>query len=108
MTCRFDGLTEGRNRKGYGKIGKRKAAFQLSHSHDYYEIHSAMGYGFKGQGHDSLRLHWPEYLMEAVEGALYLFLTCVFASLLLYPASPVRSFLGSTGATRALMGLAVG
>ena len=57
---------------------------------------------------DSLRLHWPEYLMEAVEVALYLFLTCVFASLLLYPASPVRIFLGSAGATRALMGLAVG
>jgi hypothetical protein len=37
------------NRKGYGKVGKRKAAFQLSHSHDYYEIHSVMGYGFKGQ-----------------------------------------------------------
>jgi hypothetical protein len=37
------------NRKGYGKVGKRKAAFQLSHSHDYYEIPSVMGYGFKGQ-----------------------------------------------------------
>jgi hypothetical protein len=40
-----------RSRKGYGKVGKRKAAFQLSHSHDYYEIHSVMGYGFKGQVH---------------------------------------------------------
>ncbi len=37
------------NRKGYGKVGKRKAAFQLSHSPDYYEIPSVMGYGFKGQ-----------------------------------------------------------
>jgi hypothetical protein len=44
-----------RNRKGYGKVGKRKAAFQLFHSHDYYEIHSVMGYGFKGQGHPSCR-----------------------------------------------------
>ena len=57
---------------------------------------------------DSRRLHWPEYLMEAAEVALYLFLTCIFASLLLSPTSPVRSFLGSTEATRALMGLAVG
>ena len=47
--------------------------------------------------------HWPEYLMEAAEVALYLFLTCVFASLLLYPASPVRHV-----ALRALMGLAMG
>jgi len=55
-----------------------------------------------------LRFHWPEYLMEAAEVGLYLFLTCVFASLLLYPASPVRHFIGSTLELRALMGLAVG
>src|ERR1035438_9878306 len=42
-------------RKGYGKVGKRKAAFQLSHSHDYYEIPSVMGYGFKGQVHRGLQ-----------------------------------------------------
>ena len=46
--------------------------------------------------------------MEAAEVGLYLFLTCVFASLLLYPASPVRHFIGSTLELRALMGLAVG
>ena len=46
--------------------------------------------------------------MEAAEVALYLFLTCVFASLLLYPASPVRRFVSSTFGLRALMGLAVG
>ena len=45
--------------------------------------------------------------MEAAEVGLYLFLTCVFASLLLYPASPVRHFIGSTVELRALMGLAV-
>ena len=57
---------------------------------------------------ESLRLHWPEYLMEAAEVALYLFLTCIFASLLLHPASPVRHFIESTTELRALMGLAVG
>lgn len=46
--------------------------------------------------------------MEAAEVALYLFLTCVFAILLLYPASPVRHFVGSAAGLRALMGLAVG
>jgi fucose permease len=55
-----------------------------------------------------LRFHWPEYLMESAEVGLYLFLTCVFASLLLFPASPVRHFIGSTLELRALMGLAVG
>jgi hypothetical protein len=35
---------------------------------------------------DCLRFRWPEYLMEAAEVGLYLFLTCVFASLLLSPA----------------------
>jgi aquaporin Z len=57
---------------------------------------------------ESLRLHWPEYLMEGAEVTLYLFLTCVFAGLLLYPASPVRHFVDSPAALRALMGLAVG
>jgi aquaporin Z len=57
---------------------------------------------------ESLRLHWPEYLMEAAEVTLYLFFTCVFASLLLYPASPVRHFVDSAAGLRALMGLAVG
>jgi aquaporin Z len=57
---------------------------------------------------DNLARHWPEYLMEAAEVALYLFLRCVFASLLLYPASPVRHFVGSAVALRELMGLAIG
>lgn len=57
---------------------------------------------------DCLRLHWPEYLMEAAEVALYLFLTCVFAGLLLSPTSPVRRVIGSTVELRTLMGLAVG
>ena len=57
---------------------------------------------------DCLRFHWPEYLMEAGEVGLYLFLTCVFASLLLYPASPIRRFVNTTIELRALMGLAVG
>src|SRR5215470_5385007 len=55
-----------------------------------------------------VRFHWPEYLMEAAEVGLYLFLTCVFAGLLLSPASPVRHFIGGTLELRALMGLAVG
>ena len=40
----------------------------------------------------SLRLHWPEYLMEAGEMSLYMFCTCSFATLLQHPASPVRQF----------------
>jgi len=46
--------------------------------------------------------------MEAAEVGLYLFLTCVFARLLLYPASPARQFIGSAVELRALMGVAVG
>jgi len=56
----------------------------------------------------SLRLHWPEYLMEFWEMTLYLFFTCLFATLLQHPASPVRHFVVSGIARQALMGLAVG
>ena len=57
---------------------------------------------------ECLRSHWPEYLMEAAEVGLYLFLTCVFANLLLSPASRVRPFVHRSVELRALMGLAIG
>ena len=56
----------------------------------------------------SVRLHWPEYLMEAGEMSLYMFCTCSFATLLQHPASPVSHFLVSGLRRRALMGLAIG
>ena len=56
----------------------------------------------------SLRLHWPEYTMEAGEMAVYLFSTCAFATLLQHPVSPVRHFIASALLRRAFMGLAVG
>ena len=46
--------------------------------------------------------------MEAAEVGLYLLLTCVFASLLLSPASSARHLIAGTLERRALMGLAVG
>ncbi len=56
----------------------------------------------------SLHLHWPEYLMEAGELALYMFFACAFATLLQHPASPVRHFIINDVFRRALMGLAMG
>jgi hypothetical protein len=56
----------------------------------------------------SLRHHWPEYLMEAGELALYMFCVCAFATLLQHPASPVRQTVMDALARRALMGLVVG
>src|SRR5260370_41367663 len=56
----------------------------------------------------SLRLHWPEYLMEAGELGLYMFFTCAFATLLQHPASPVRHFIVGDLSRRVLMGLAMG
>jgi aquaporin Z len=57
---------------------------------------------------DSLRLHWPEYLMEAGESGIYLFFACVFATLLWHPASPLQPYLPSDAVRRMLMGLAMG
>jgi len=56
----------------------------------------------------SLVFHWPEYLMEAAELGLYMFLTCAFTALLQHPASPVRHFIPNPIARRAVMGLAMG
>jgi aquaporin Z len=56
----------------------------------------------------SLRHHWPEYAMEVAELGSYLFVACVFTTLLQHPASVVREFVSSSLARRALMGLAMG
>jgi hypothetical protein len=51
----------------------------------------------------TLGLHWPEYLMEAGELGLYMFFACAFATLLQHTASPVRHFISSSLARRALL-----
>src|SRR5580704_9162966 len=57
---------------------------------------------------DGLRLHWPEYLMEAGQLVLYLFFVCTFVVVLQHPASPIRQMVGSAFLRHALMGLAMG
>ena len=56
----------------------------------------------------TLRLHWPEYLMESSELALYMFVTCALATLLQHPASPVGHLIANDFFRRALMGLGMG
>ena len=48
----------------------------------------------------SLRLHWPEYLMEAGEAGFYLFSACAVATLLWHPASPIQRYLACSDAVR--------
>ena len=57
---------------------------------------------------DSLRLHWPEYLMEAGELGLYLVSACTVATVLWHPASPVQRYLPGDAVRRMLMGSAMG
>jgi len=56
---------------------------------------------------DSLRRHWPEYLMEAAGLGLFMVSACTFGVLLFHPASPVAALPGGIVARRALMGLAM-
>jgi aquaporin Z len=57
---------------------------------------------------NSLRRHWPEYLMEAGEAACYLFSACVLATLLWHPASPLQPYLRNDALRRTLMGAGMG
>jgi aquaporin Z len=57
---------------------------------------------------DGLRLHWPEYLMEAGESGFYLFSACAFATCLWHPASPIQRHLPGDAVRRMLMGLGMG
>jgi len=55
-----------------------------------------------------LRHNWPEYLMEAAAMGLYLFFTCLFATLFHHPNSPIGQAIPSVIVRRGLMGIAVG
>lgn len=57
---------------------------------------------------DSLRRHWPEYLMEAGETGCYLFSACALATLLWHPASPLQAYLRNDAVRRMLMGAGMG
>jgi aquaporin Z len=56
----------------------------------------------------AIAAHWPEYLMEAAELAVFMISACVFAVVLEHPASPVHRALPSGFVRRAAMGTAMG
>src|SRR5262245_57933262 len=56
----------------------------------------------------ALRLHWPEYLMEAAALGVFMVSACVFGALLWHPDSPARGLLADGIGRRAVMGLAMG
>lgn len=55
----------------------------------------------------ALARHWPEYLMEAAELALFMVSACVFSVLLGYPGSPIARAIPDPFLRRALTGLAM-
>src|SRR5260221_13218653 len=56
----------------------------------------------------ALRLHWPEYLMEAAGLGFFMVSACLFGALYENPASPVRQAVSSTLLRRLLMGFSMG
>lgn len=56
----------------------------------------------------SLRLHWPEYLMEAGLLGAFMISACVFGAIYEFPGSPVRQAITSVFLRRLLMGMSMG
>jgi aquaporin Z len=56
----------------------------------------------------ALKLHWPEYLMEAWGLCLFMISACGFGVLLEHPASPIHQAIADPGMRRVLMGIAMG
>jgi len=56
----------------------------------------------------ALNQHWPEYLMEGGELALFMVSACLFTALLEYPGSGAVRLIPSSFARTALIGLAMG
>jgi len=57
---------------------------------------------------NALKLHWPEYLMEATELGIFMMSACFFGVLLEHPGSLVHQAIGDPFLRRVLMGLAMG
>jgi aquaporin Z len=56
----------------------------------------------------ALRVHWPEYLIEAGALGSFMISACVFTVTVQHPASPVRQAIDSMFVRRALTGIAMG
>lgn len=57
---------------------------------------------------ESLRVHWPEYLMEAGLLGAFMVSACVFGALYEFPHSPVHHAVASEFLRRLLMGVSMG
>jgi len=57
---------------------------------------------------ESLRGHWPEYLMEAAALGAFMLSACMFGALLEHPMSPANQAIDSPQLRRALGGIAMG
>jgi aquaporin Z len=57
---------------------------------------------------ESLRQHWPEYLMEAAALGIFMVSAGAFTTLLEYPGSPVRQAIADEEVRRVLIGMAMG
>jgi aquaporin Z len=57
---------------------------------------------------ETLRQHWPEYLMEATELGMFMISACIFATILWHPASPIPTALPHPLVALLVMGIAMG
>jgi aquaporin Z len=57
---------------------------------------------------ETLKRHWPEYLMEMAGLGIFMISACTFGALLEHPGSLVHQSLGSATGRRVLMGLLMG
>lgn len=56
----------------------------------------------------ALNAEWPEYLMEALNLALFMLSACIFGTLLFHPGSRLHEWIATPLARRAVMGIAMG
>ena len=57
---------------------------------------------------DSLRTHWPEYLMEAALLGAFMVSACIFGAVYEFPQSPIHQAIHSSLLRRLLMGVSMG
>jgi aquaporin Z len=87
---------------------EREMLMQVLQQPDFTFASHARRFGWTEAARSVLRLHWPEYLMESAELALFMMAACLFTVLLEHPASPLRMAIADPTLRRALTGAAMG
>ncbi|HET7207282.1 MAG TPA: aquaporin [Terriglobales bacterium] len=87
---------------------EREMLMHILQQPDFTFASRARRFAWTDPARTALLTHWPEYLMESAELAVFMLAACFFTVLLQHPASPLRMAIADPMLRRVLTGAAMG